>query len=127
MVTQEVSLIKQIILIRPFGLFKANHSSQSSRSSQGHNVVSEETLPKELTASHSGVSFLSNSGICSKTSMVVLVYLSHEDNPTHERLVYAMLDTQSGTTFLLEDPCQSLGINGVSVELSLSTSRAQGC
>ena len=57
--------------------------------------------------------------------MVVPVYLSHKDNPTHERLVYAMLDTQSDTTFIVEDTCASLGLSGVSVELSLSTMHAE--
>ena len=69
----------------------------------------------------SSTSLVSNSGVCNKTSMVVQVYLAHKDNPRHERLVYAMLDTQSDTTFILEETCQALGLSSPSVQLSLST------
>ena len=39
--------------------------------------------------------------------------------------MYATLDTQADTTFILEDTRQALGISGVSVELSLSTMHAE--
>ena len=53
--------------------------------------------------------------------MIVPVYLSHQSNPTKEYLVYAMLDTQSDTTFLLENTYKQLQITGTEVQLRLST------
>ncbi|MEW8545262.1 MAG: DUF1759 domain-containing protein [Candidatus Thiodiazotropha sp.] len=60
----------------------------------------------------SSISFLSSSGACSKSSAIVPVYLSHKDRPDCERLIYAMLDTQSDTTFVLDCTCQALGLSG---------------
>jgi hypothetical protein len=53
--------------------------------------------------------------------MILPVYLSHEENPDKERLVYALLDTQSDTTFVLEETSKALGVTGQSVKLMLST------
>ncbi|XP_041364376.1 uncharacterized protein LOC121379790 [Gigantopelta aegis] len=49
------------------------------------------------------------------------VWLSHCGWPESERLVYAMPDTQSDTTFILERTCDDLEIVGPSVNLMLST------
>lgn len=75
--------------------------------------------------SHSGSSFFNRSTSTSLCSMVVPVYLSHRDTPSNERLVYALLDTQSDTTFALESTCQALGLSGADVKLSLSTMFAE--
>ena len=56
-----------------------------------------------------------------KSSMVVPVYVSHIDNPTKCKVVYAMLDTQSDTSFITEETAEDLGLNGKEVRLSLST------
>lgn len=47
--------------------------------------------------------------------------LSHEDSPQEERLVYALLDTQSHTTFILEKTANEMGLNRTDVKLILST------
>ena len=60
-----------------------------------------------------------------KTSMILPVYISQADNPTAERLVYAILDAQSDTTFILQNTCKSLGIVGKPVKLKLSTMHAE--
>ena len=60
-----------------------------------------------------------------KCSIIVPVYLSHGENPNRKILVYALLDTQSDTTFVLEDTCKSLGVSGIGVKLSLSTMLAE--
>lgn len=46
---------------------------------------------------HVEAAFLSDSGMVSKCSMIVPVHVSHTDDPDNERLVYALLDTQSDT------------------------------
>ena len=49
------------------------------------------------------------------------MYVSHSSDPDEERLVYALLDSQSDTTFILQDTCEALGLSGTPVKLSLST------
>ncbi|XP_052445763.1 uncharacterized protein LOC127987458 [Carassius gibelio] len=55
------------------------------------------------------------------TSTIVPVWVSATDEPTHEVLVYALLDTQSDTTFILEEIAQALDTKKESVQLKLST------
>ena len=57
--------------------------------------------------------------------MVVPVFVSHVEHPDKENLVYALLDTQSDTTFILESTSKSLGLNGTKVKLRLSTMHAE--
>ena len=57
--------------------------------------------------------------------MIVPVYLSHKQNPNRKQLVYALLDSQSDTSFVLTKACRELGVTGVSTTLSLSTMHAQ--
>ncbi|XP_071482161.1 uncharacterized protein [Diadema antillarum] len=54
------------------------------------------------------------------SSMIVPVWLSHR-NDAGERLTYALLDTQSDTTFLLKSIKDEMGIHGTEVNLQLST------
>ena len=56
-----------------------------------------------------------------KASMVVPVFISHSDQPDKELLVYALLDTQSDTTFVSEYTCGNLGVDGPETQLLLST------
>ena len=56
-----------------------------------------------------------------KSSMVVPVYVSHTDNPNKHKMVFAMLDTQSDTSFITEKTARDLGLVGRDVRLSLST------
>ena len=53
--------------------------------------------------------------------MVVPVYVSHADNPDRQKIVFAMLDTQSDTSFITEKTARDLGLVGKEVRLSLST------
>ena len=58
-----------------------------------------------------------------KSSMIVPVYISQIENPDSERVVYAMLDTQSDSSFITEETATKLGIKGKSVRLSTMTSK----
>ena len=61
-----------------------------------------------------------NSSNCCKKSSIVPMWVSHSGRPDYERLVYALLDTQSDATFILNDSCVALGVDGTPVQLSLS-------
>ena len=56
-----------------------------------------------------------------KSSMIVPVFISHNGNPSNEKLIYAMLDTQSDSSFVTEGTAKSLGLDGREIQLSLST------
>ena len=55
----------------------------------------------------------------------MIVFVSHVDSPHSERLVYALLDTQSEKSFMLDETDNALGVRGERVELSLSTMSAE--
>ena len=56
-----------------------------------------------------------------KSSMIVPVYLSSKAEPNQEHLVYAMLDTQSDTTFVLDDIGNKLRAESEPTRLKLTT------
>ncbi|KAJ8375844.1 hypothetical protein SKAU_G00064240 [Synaphobranchus kaupii] len=60
-------------------------------------------------------------GLSTQTSSVVPVWVSSIKQPDQEVLVYALLDTQSDTTFILEEVAQDLNTNKENVSLRLST------
>lgn len=60
----------------------------------------------------------------SSTSNTVPVFLSSVKEPYRELLTYALLDTQSDSTFILEDLLKELNVNVSSVQLKLSTMTA---
>lgn len=54
-------------------------------------------------------------------SMIVPVWITHMNNPNDEKLIYALLDDQSDTTFVKENVLQDLGVKGEKTCLCLST------
>ena len=60
-----------------------------------------------------------------KSSMIVPTYISHRDNPGREVLIYAMIDSQSDTSFITESAADALGLQGKEIHLSLSTMTAK--
>ncbi|XP_038069094.1 uncharacterized protein LOC119738319 [Patiria miniata] len=77
--------------------------------------------PVVSTSSHTRISHLNKTSEGSKASMIVPVWISHQDSPERERLIYALLDTQSDTTFILDSTCKAIGAEGPKVQLLLST------
>lgn len=55
------------------------------------------------------------------TSTIIPVWVSATSEPDREVFVYALLDTQSDTTFLLEETAKALHMNNEPVQLKLST------
>ena len=81
-------------------------------------------LSKALTANSSASCFANRQGKSQTNSMIVPVWLSHRGNQSNERLVYALLDDQSDTTFVRDEALRSLGISGPETHLLLSTMHA---
>ena len=65
--------------------------------------------------------FLDADKSAQNTTAIVPVWISHSSNPEKEVLAYAMLDTQSDSSFVLDSIVDDLGIDGVPVNLKLST------
>ena len=57
--------------------------------------------------------------------MIVPVWVSSANEPSNEVLIYALLDTQSDTTFIHEDTVSALNVTTVPVKLNLSTMTSQ--
>ncbi len=59
------------------------------------------------------------------SSMIIPVWIHHSDNSETERLVYALLDDQSDTTFVTHETLDSLSVSGPETQLRLSTMHAE--
>ncbi|KAL7841403.1 hypothetical protein SRHO_G00250940 [Serrasalmus rhombeus] len=55
------------------------------------------------------------------TSMIVPVWVPYDKNPSREKLVYALLDTQSDATFIEQDVSNELQVATYPVKLKLTT------
>ena len=60
------------------------------------------------------------------SSMIVPVWVAHKENPEKEILVYALLDTQSNASFILEQTCDALGCPTKQTSLKLTTMTSSG-
>ena len=78
-------------------------------------------IPK---ANNSTTCFMNGQGKTQANSMIVPVWLSHRNNSSNKRLVYALLDDQSDTTFITDTTLNHLGVSGPETNLLLSTMHA---
>ena len=56
-----------------------------------------------------------------KTSMTLPVWIHHVSDPAREILVYAMMDTQSDTSFITEKTAREIDVKGKPISLSITT------
>ena len=56
-----------------------------------------------------------------KSCSVVPVLLSHGSAPNRTKLVYALLDSQSDSSFILDQTLNSFDVSSINVNLSVST------
>ena len=78
-------------------------------------VASSDTTDKsgdKYVNAQNGFNHLNDTGQSSICSMIVPVWLSHCNKPEVERFVYALLDTQSDITFILEDTSAAFDLKG---------------
>ena len=83
----------------------------------------QSSAPKEAEGSReaSAVSCKVHLGERSSSSMIVPVWISSEQAPSMEILTYALLDTQSDSSFILEDVAKALMVKQQPVRLKLAT------
>ena len=82
------------------------------------NVQPKEESPSEQVISNAVASCQSN---FEKSSMVVPVWLTHSTAPHRSRLVYALLDSQSDSSFILDQTLDSFAVSSMEVNLTVST------
>ena len=102
----------------------AKEKDQLSRfQSQSHIKVSEAKSGTSAKPSlDSGTTFRIDGKITGiKSAMIVPVYLSSEEEPDKKCLVYALLDTQSDTTFILDEIAEKMNFPSQPARLKLST------
>ena len=80
-----------------------SHVTKSEESAVANAVSSKKSFDQEMS------------------SMVVPVWLTHSKVPNRSRLVYALLDSQSDTSFILDQTLNSFPVESTEVELSVST------
>ena len=83
--------------------------------------ISKEISPKREIAATATTNRVMQEGPNTQTSLIVPVWVSSTEQPDKEVLVYALLDTQSDTTFILDEVAQNLNTSKENVSLRLST------
>ncbi|XP_065097354.2 uncharacterized protein [Paramisgurnus dabryanus] len=119
-----------------YGCLKPGHSVRDCRhrlfcdhcKGKHPTALHDDNYKRERTASEpetnigAAATSLSIAGVgSSNTSMVIPVWVSSKNDPTTEKLVYALLDTQSDTTFIDQEVSDGLNADKYPVKLKLTT------
>ncbi|XP_057709746.1 uncharacterized protein LOC130927761 [Corythoichthys intestinalis] len=97
---------------------KKTNSSNTSNSRQTECAPNDNNIPQTSAATSNRIM---QNDEDTHTSSIIPVWLSNEKEPENEVLVYALLDTQSDTTFILEETARSLNTTLQPVQLKLTT------
>ena len=97
---------------------RSKNSQQQTKTNQETERMSDSQEQESKQATSNRVVQQRSKGC---TSSVIPVYVSTMNEPENERLVYALLDTQSDTTFILRDTAESLNSKSEPVQLKIST------
>ena len=98
------------------------HGDFKRRDGESNNTANDPNKPP--SANKPAACFASTHSKDQANSMIVPVWLSHRSDPDKERLVYALLDDQSNTTFVGQNTLDHLGVSGPETSLLLSTMHA---
>ncbi len=93
------------------------HDDSFIRRVKSSSVQGQENAHEKVTTSLS----VESGSTPANTSMIVPVWLSSQNDPVSEKLVYALLDTQSDTVFIEYAVSQSLKVDSCPVTLKLTT------
>ena len=105
--------------VRPKVVNENVNGSVVSKSSQKGDKSTNADKSDKSTASH--ISLFCNQQVTCKSTMIIPVYVSHELKPQNEVLVYALLDSQSDTSFISESTYAKLGVEGTDTVIKLAT------
>ncbi|CAC5387607.1 unnamed protein product [Mytilus coruscus] len=102
------------------GDYASNHRDFDKTRRLENKPLHSRALMSDTTVNNTDDSFRRNTCVLCQKSHNIDTY-----NPENERLVYALLDTQSDTTFVLDETRRALGLSETDVKLSLSTMHAE--
>ena len=105
------SLHDDSLVQRPPNVVKDSNDKASSQSPHAQDSKERDATCREVMSDKAG----------SLTSMVVPVYVSSLESPSHEVLAYALLDTMSDTTFIAEGISRELRTSSDPATLRLTT------
>ncbi|KAK3709219.1 hypothetical protein QZH41_004583 [Actinostola sp. cb2023] len=77
--------------------------------------------PENIVTHRVGVRRMQSHEATSSHSLIVPVWLCHDDNPDNKLMVYALLDEQSDACFIRDSTLNKLGVNGPEVSIKLAT------
>lgn len=100
---------------------KTNKTKNSDRTNQGNGDCSQDNNNNTITQSEATSNRVMQNVKDTHTSSIVPVWVSSASRPEREVLVYALLDTQSDTTFILEETARALHTKTEPVQLKLTT------
>jgi hypothetical protein len=80
----------------------------------------------DKSTSKGHISLFCSQQVACKSTMIIPVYVSHENNTQNEVLVYALLDTQSDTSFISDATYAKLGVSGIDTVIKLATMTEEG-
>ena len=95
--------------------------AKSSKSGGGAKVEQQNGQKADNNSKQKHTTLLTCEDKASKSTMVLPVYISHFENSNKQVLTYALLDTQSDTTFVTDHVLSQLGVSGTDTILCLST------
>ena len=106
-----------------FKVCKGRHPTvlHEDRSARKDTVQEQDYQKKANKPMHITVSCKVHREGHNSSSMIVPVWVSSEQNPSTEILTYALLDTQSDSSFILEDMARTLAVSQCPVNLKLAT------
>ena len=94
---------------------------QRSRPPRGDNSNDEADATEVDATALATATRIIQEGVNTRTSSIIPVWVSSMKEPDQEVLVYALLDTQSDTTFILDEVAQELNANKTNVKVRVST------
>lgn len=99
---------------------RLNKETKKEEPKEQREIKQQVTQPQDITneSTSNRVAHESNN---TQTSAIVPVYVSTLSDPSKEVLVYALLDTQSDSSFILNEIADNLDITKQQVKLKLST------
>lgn len=102
------------------------HEERSKGNLELRKEQSKETSPPEVVTKETTSNRVVQDANSAQTSAIVPVYVSTPSDPDKEVLVYALLDTQSDSSFILDEVVDVLDTNTEQVKLKLSTMSSKG-
>ncbi|KAI3358854.1 hypothetical protein L3Q82_015246, partial [Scortum barcoo] len=117
---EDISMFRGLLLTESVQL-KCKRSAITAESPEQSTASPRGSTAAEQTSDAGLANRLRGKGDGGSTSMILPVWISSTSTPEKETLVYALLDTQSSSTFVDQEVCEKMGAGLEPVKLKLTT------